>query len=176
MRVFGFCLAILGAGFPALAADLPAPITPAGRGQLQCYAPDAAHKTCQSLAAYRPGAAGGIDNIAVVLVSTSPAIAMATISPVTIKAGEVCGFIRPEDIATAVFTEGGHPLDPAQAATVGKQVQGAMKAFYGHEICTAYVPDGESFVARESIDGAPQPSMNQRVIWVSPSDGYSVGR
>jgi hypothetical protein len=38
---------------------------------------------------------GAIDNIAIVLISQSPSISMTTVSPVVIKANQVCGLIRP---------------------------------------------------------------------------------
>ena len=35
-----------------LGGPLPDPIAPAATGKLQCYEPDRAHKTCNSLAGY----------------------------------------------------------------------------------------------------------------------------
>jgi hypothetical protein len=55
--------------FPVQGASLPEPITPAGKGQLQCYSPNTNRKTCNSLASYKPGARGSIDNVAIVLIS-----------------------------------------------------------------------------------------------------------
>jgi hypothetical protein len=61
--------------------SLDSPITPAAQGQLQCYTPDVARRTCRSLAAYKSNANGAIDNIAIVLISQSPSISMTTVSP-----------------------------------------------------------------------------------------------
>ena len=71
---------------PAQGASLDSPMAPAAQGQLQCYTPDVAQRTCRSLAAYKSNANGAIDNIAIVLIWQSPSISMTTVSPVVIKA------------------------------------------------------------------------------------------
>jgi hypothetical protein len=159
---------------PAQGASLDSPIAPAAQGQLQCYTPDVARRTCRSLAAYKSKANGAIDNIAIVLISQSPSISMTTVSPVVIKANQVCGLIRPRDIDAAKFALGDRPADPAQTATLRQQMQSAMKGFFGHEICSTYVPADGSLLAKVTVDGASQPTMDQKVIWVSPTDGYKV--
>ena len=174
MRAFWLFAVIWAACSPVQGASLDSPIGPAAQGQLQCYTPDVARKTCQSLAAYKGGANGAIDNIAIVLISQSPPISMTTVSPVVIKANQVCGSIRPQDIDAASFTLSDRPADSAQTATLRQQMQSAMKDFFGHEICTAYVPAGGSLLAKVTVDGASRPTMDQRVIWVSPADGYRV--
>lgn len=174
MRIILVITMILAASPPVRAASLESPITPAAQGQLQCYTPNVVRKTCQSLATYKSSANGAIDNTAIVLISQSPPITMTTISPVVIKRNQVCGFIRPQDIAAASFTLGGSPAGPAETERLRQRMQSAMKGFFGHEICTAYIPDGESLLAKATVDGVSQPAMDQRVIWVSPSDGFKV--
>src|SRR5580692_13113070 len=159
---------------PAQGASLDSPMAPAAQGQLQCYTPDVAQRTCRSLAAYKSNANGAIDNIAIVLIWQSPSISMTTVSPVVIKANQVCGLIRPRDIDAARFALGDRPADPAQTATLRQQMQSAMKGFFGHEICSTYVPADGSLLAKVTVDGASQPTMDQKVIWVSPTDGYKV--
>jgi len=102
---------------------------------------------------------------------------MQTTSPVTIKDGQVCGFIRTEDIDEATFSIDGAAASPEQTAKLRAQIIAVFeKGIFGHEICTAYVPDGDGFIAKATIDGVAQPKMDQRVIWVAPKDGYRVGR
>jgi len=172
MRAFWFLAIVWAACSPAQGASLDSPITPAAQGQLQCYTPDVARRTCRSLAAYKSKANGAIDNIAIVLISQSPSISMTTVSPVVIKANQVCGLIRYIDAAR--FSLDDRPADPAETATLRQQMQSAMKGFFGHEICTTYVPADGSLLAKVTVDGASQPTMDQRVIWVSPTDGYKV--
>jgi hypothetical protein len=110
--------------------------------------------TCRSLAAYKRNANGAIDDTAIVLISQSPSISMTTVSPFVIKANQVCGLIRPRDIDAASFTLGDRPADPAQTATLRQQMQSAMKGFFGHKICTTYVPADGSLLAKVTVDGS----------------------
>ena len=176
MRVFGLVAAVLASSSLEVEARTAGPIAPSSLGKLQCYAPDVARKTCQSLASYRPNPKGGIDNVAVVLVASKPPIAMQTVSPVDVREGQVCGVVRPEDFQSAEFTTDGQPVDPEQAAVLREKVLTAMKTYVGHEICTTFVPSGGSLLAKESIDGVADPTLDERVIWISPSDGYTVSR
>ena len=153
----------LGGLFTSAGGIVGLAIHPAAQGQLQCYTPDVARRTCRSLAAYKSNAKGAIDNTAIVLISQNPPISMKTVSPVVIKANQVCGLIRPRDIDAASFTLGERPADPAQTATLRKQMQSAMKGFFGHKICTIYVPADGSLLAKVTVDGASQPTMDQRV-------------
>lgn len=113
-------------------AQLPAPIGPASEGKLQCYAPNRVTKSCQSLAAYQSGPGGSISNPATVLISAAPPITMSIVTPVTIKAERVCGFVRPEDIAAAEFAVGGMPATASQTALLRQRMAAAQKAFFGH--------------------------------------------
>ena len=167
---------LIGAGFPAYGAALPDPIAPAAGGQMQCYMPDPTRKTCNSLAGYRPNPNGGIDNIATVLLSKNPVLTMQTVSPVEIRMGQVCGRIRRQDIEIAKFTLAGRPVDEQQAAQLRAQLLMAFQNVFDHDVCTGYLSQGGGLVAKATIDGVPAPpNSDQPVLWVSPSDGYTVG-
>jgi len=166
---------LMGAGLPAYGAELPDPIAPAASGQLQCYMPDKTRKTCASLAAYRANGNGGIENVATVLIAKNPAVTMETVSPVEIRMGQICGKIRLQDLDAAKFTMAGRPMDAQQAAAMRKQLQTAFQNAFDHEVCTAFVNQGGTLVAKATIDGVPAPpAADQPVLWVSPSDGYMV--
>jgi len=126
------------------------------------------------LAAYRSRPDGVIVNPATVLISASPLITMQTVTPVTIKANQVCGFIRPEDIEAAEFAISGNPATPAQTTILRQKIAVAQRGIFGHEICTAYVPEADAFIAKVFIDGTAQPNSNQQVMWVSPGEGFKV--
>ena len=175
MRAVWLTALICVSSAPAWAAPLGAPIAAAAQGQLQCYAPDVAHKTCKTLSAFRSGADGTIENTATMLIWKTPMIVMRTVSRVEIKAGQVCSHLNPQEIETAEFTLGKGPADPAKSATLRKMIAGAMKRMFGREICTAYVQNGDSLLAKATIEGASRPGADQKVIWVSPTDGYRVG-
>jgi hypothetical protein len=156
------------------AATLPDPIAPAATGKLQCYLPELSHKTCNSLAGYKAGPDGVIQNTARVLISKNPVITMETVSPVAVKAGKVCGFVREQDVENAKFAAADHPLDAKEAGALREQMKMAFKAIFNREICTGYIADGDGFTAVATMDGQTLPGGEQRVIWVAPGDHYKV--
>jgi hypothetical protein len=174
MKMLGLVAATWAVGTAAPAAALSGPIEPASAGKLQCYSPNLATKTCQSLASYEAGPDGAIVNPATVLISAAPAITMRTVSPVIIKADKVCGVLHAEEIAAAEFTIGEKPATGPQTGLLRQKVAEGQRAFLGHEICTAYIPAGDVLLAKASIDGVAQPKLDQKMIWVSPSDGFKV--
>ncbi len=174
MRLFELALVTWATISAASAESLHSPIAPASAGMVQCYAPNPITKSCQSMAAYESGSDGRILNPATALISATPPITMRTVTPVTIKANQVCGIIRPEEIEAAEFAIGGKPATAAQTEMLKQRVVVAEKPFFGHEICTKYVPEGDVVVAKASIDGTARPTMDQKVIWVTPGDGFKV--
>ena len=175
MGMLALLATLAGANVPALAAEFPDPIGPAASGQLQCFAPDTARKTCTSLAGYRGSASGGIENVATVLMAKNPVVAMQTVSAVQIRMGQVCGKLGRQDIETAKFTLNGRPVDEQQSAQFRAQLLMVMASnnALDHEVCTRFVSQGNAIIAKAVIDGMPAPaSSDQQVMWVSPSDGY----
>jgi hypothetical protein len=156
------------------AQSLPEPIAEASRGQLECYSPDVARKTCHSLAAYSIRSDGMIDSASTVLLSRSPAVTMSAVSQVKVKAGQVCGFVTPEELNQATFTVDGAAATPDQTTALRGRIPTAFQSVFGHEVCTGYVTDGGKRLATSSFDGVARPGADQPVAWVSPADGYSV--
>jgi hypothetical protein len=161
-------------GSAAAAPTLPAPIAQASSGKLQCYQPNAATKSCQSQATYQAAPRGEILSPATVLLSNSPVITMRTVTSVKIKAGQVCGAIQPADIGVAEFTVDGVPATPETSAQFRLQMLEVEKSILGKELCTAFIPQGDSLTAKIFVDGVPQPGLDQNVIWVWPTEGYKV--
>lgn len=160
----------------APAEDPADPLAPALRGQLQCYEPDVAHRTCQSLAGYAPDAHGGYRNTARVLLSKAPRITFEIVTPVVVKEGAVCGSIRKADIDAGIVRRDESTLTGTMAQSIRDAVSGVLAAVTDHEICTRYVADGDHWIARGTLDGAANGLPEQTVIWVSPEDGYRVAR
>jgi len=172
LLILGAFLAIASS---ARAAALPPPIAQASNGQIQCYGPNVARKTCDSMAAYRFGANGVIENAVLVLIAKNPVITMKTVSLVQVRGRQVCGAMSPRDIASATLTLNGQVLDAKQSATLRARIYNSMKGVFGRQICTAYIADGAALIAKATVDGAPQPAQSdQRVIWISERDGFSV--
>jgi hypothetical protein len=85
---------------------------------------------------------------------------METVSPIEIKAGQVCGKIREQDIDAARFSASGHLLDMKQTELLRQQLKFAYKDVIDHEICTTYVSD-ERFRAARAI-ARPRERQSQR--------------
>lgn len=156
-------------------ADVADPLAPAGSGQVQCYRPDRARKTCRSLAAYRAVAGGGYVNAATLPISPDGVVTLTTETPVRVVAGAVCGAIRAEDIARGTINAGGSAVTREQAEPLLAQIAGMLAGLIGREICTRYepAPDGD-LIARVTIDSAEQPGQTQRVAWVGAGEGYRI--
>ena len=156
----------------AAAAAPPNPLALAEKGQLQCYRPDVQKKTCQSIAAYRPTGPGTYDNQA--LVALAPNATLETNSPVVIKAGAVCGFVRAQDVLAGTLRVDGRIVEPDKAKPVLERVAQAMAPLADKEICTGYEPSGADFTTKVTVDGKEQPGLKETVKWISPSEGYTV--
>ncbi|HEX4741594.1 MAG TPA: hypothetical protein VH353_09695 [Caulobacteraceae bacterium] len=174
MRIWLAAL-VLAAPVAARAAPAPlsGPLAPAAEGKLQCFVPDMTRRTCQTLDSYARDTSGGIVNTSTVVVSADPPITMTTRAPVILREGRLCSAVRDEDIAQATFTVAGKPADARQTADLRTHMAEAIKALIGHEVCTAYSQSGSAFVARSTLDGAPQPD-SEAFIWTSPSDAWKV--
>jgi hypothetical protein len=134
------------------------------------------HKTCSSLAGYAPRKDGGFDNTGWVMVAPSPLIVMKTVTPVTLENDQVCGPILASDVAKAEFTLDGKPIPESNLGRLRDLVAKDMGALLGRKICTAYVADGAgSLIGKACVEGQARPDLDQKVIWVSPQDGYQVG-
>jgi hypothetical protein len=149
-------------------------LAPARSGQLQCFEPNAAAKTCQSLGSYVFGADGAIENVAEILLMPSPLIVMRASGPVTVENGAICGPLRAEDIANATFTVNGSPASAEEATQIRAAMQQQLAPMIGVQNCITLTPDGGGFRADSTIAGAPRPDLTQRTIWVDANDGWRV--
>ena len=167
-------VAALAVWSPAGVCAPPSPIARAAQGDVQCYDPDTARKTCQSIAAYKVLADGKIENTAIVLVGLTPVVVMQTSTLVAIKGDQICGPLKAEDIDKATFTIGGAPANAGQVVILRNQMKDSMADLLNATICTTYVPQGEILIARETVDGVSQPKLDQPVIWVTQAEAYKV--
>ena len=166
-------LAILAAAQSAAPTTVD-PLAPAATGMLQCYEPDVAKRSCRSLAGYRKRPDGKYDNTATVLVSSAPLVIVDTVTAVEIDAGAVCGTIRKQDIDVAGISLEGQKLGESEAVGIRQLIAGGLATIIDHRICTTYLPAGSGYVARATIEGSSTPPVEQKMIWVAPTDGYKV--
>lgn len=157
----------------AVASGYPDPLAPAAAGKVQCYVPTD-RKTCASLASYAAAPDGTFATSAIVMLSKDPVVIMQTTTEVRIRDGAVCGTILKSDITGGGLTLSGEAVPADKAAPFLAKIAEHLAPIIGHKICTVFVPDGDGFIAKASMDGVAQPDQDQRVIWVSPSDGYRV--
>lgn len=153
-------------------ASLATPLLPAEKGQLQCYRPNVQRKTCQAIASYRPTGPGVYDNKA--LIPLSPNATLETHSPVVIRAGAVCGFIRGQDALAGTLRVNGMVVDRAKAEPILNRVAQNMALMSDKEICTKYEPSGPDFTAKISIAGVYRADQDVSVKWIDAADGYTV--
>jgi len=150
-------------------------LAPARSGQLQCYIPNVAKKTCHALAQYVWAADGSIQNPAEVMIEENPLVVMKGSAPVVVRSGAVCGPFRAEDIQQATFTIAGNPAPPQLTDQIRKQMLMVSTDRLGKEICTTYVLDKGEYAAQVTIDGVAHSELADRMIWVKPGDGFKVG-
>lgn len=158
---------------PAMAQNAD-PLAPARTGQLQCFEPNVAAKTCQSIGAYLFQANGVIENPAQILIAPAPAIIINVNSPVTVRNNAICGALAATDIERASFTIDGVSANEAESAEIRSNLTRELAPIIGQESCITLAPDGDGFRADTSMGGVPQPQLTQRVIWVGANDGYRV--
>ena len=148
------------------------PLARAEKGQLQCYRPDVAKKTCQSIAAYQRTGPGAYDNKAVIPVGNGASLE--THTPVTLKDGAVCGEIRGDDIIAGTLRVRDKVVAAEEAKPLLERMAQGVAPFAGKEICTRYEPSGADFTAKVTIGGTDRPDQSVTVKWISASDGYTV--
>jgi hypothetical protein len=153
-------------------ANSASPLAMAEKGQLQCYRPDVQKKTCQAIASYRTTGPGAYDNKALIPVSANATLE--THTPVVIKAGAVCGFVRGQDVLAGTLRVDGVVVEPEKAKPILDRVAQAMAPMSDKEICTKYEPSGSDFRAKISIEGTYRPDQDEAVKWIAPADGYTV--
>jgi hypothetical protein len=150
------------------------PLAKADQGYVQCYEPDDAAKTCQSIASYNRTSDGHWDSTAIVLLSPKLSLTLETVTPIDVKNGAVCGYIRANDLLKGTLRVSGQPLPSEKAGTVLPMIAKGMATLFDKEICTQYREGPGGLVAKATIEGGKPEMPNQRVKWVLPTDGYTV--
>ena len=171
MLILG-AIALAVSGAPSIVSVNPLAL--AADGKVQCYQPDDQKRTCRSIAAYQRRGDGTYANTAIVLISTAGPVTLETITPVTVKAGAVCGSIRPEDINAGKLRVADRILSNSEAAPVLARIALSMASLINKEICTSYVQSAGGLTAKATIEGVYRSDADQRVKWVQPGDGYTV--
>lgn len=158
-------------------AALADPLAPAREGQVQCYSPVPAQKLCSAIGSYEFAADGTISNLAMNRIQDDPPIVMFARSPVIVRDGKECSTHALRETDIEKIEVAGRPLDAATLALVRSQILAGLPDFMKGDqpLCSTYTakPDG-SLSATVEVGGVPHPELTSTVLWVKPSEGWSV--
>lgn len=163
---------LLAAALQAAAPAAADPLAPARIGDLQCYGADPVRRTCRAMGGYSFTADGQILNKAEVVLQDAPLVTMTTVSPVTVRDGAICGPLSGVDKAQIAVR--GRRLPEADAAPIRARLLESMAPMLGKEVCTTYRRSGDWWIAEVTMDGLARQDMNDTLLWVPPSAGYTV--
>lgn len=150
------------------------PLLPAEAGNVQCYEPDDAKKTCRSISSYHPLGDQQYSSTTTVLISRVSSMTLETTSPVEVKNGAICGLVKPDDIATSKVRIADRLLDPVEAKPYLETIQKSLKALIGKEVCSTYVAAPEGLISKVTINGEYRANTDEHMKWLSPSESYTV--
>ena len=166
-------LVLLLAAPPLQAAEDP--LAPAREGKLRCIDPDSVKRNCSSIIRYKLGASGSFEASVIGIVERAPLTLISYKISGTVDGDRVCAIVRLDDILAGKLTRNGELLAPGQANTVRTRLLTRLDSLAGKRRCFIDQPDGSGIVSNVTINGLVQPQMQQRVAWVSPSEGYAIG-
>ena len=148
------------------------PLARAEAGEVQCYRPDVAKRTCQSIASYVRTGDDTYDNRTIVAVSSDATLE--THTPAVLRGDAVCDYVRGDDMLAGILRLHGEVLSADRAKPVLEKIARSVAPFAGKEICTRYEPSGSEFTAKVSIAGTYRPDQDVKIRWIGTSDGYTV--
>ena len=152
------------------------PLAPAKQGKLRCIAPNATRLTCQTIIRYRVEDDGSFDATVTGIVSGDPTLLLRYKTFGRVEEGGVCVMIRVGDFQNGMLLSSGRPLAPNADRAARLQVLDAVQTMQGQKRC--YKDRTEDGVTRAvvTLDGVARPALTQTVAWVTPAQGYAVGR
>lgn len=156
--------------------DPAGPLAPARTGQVQCYEPDVARKTCESIGSYRFEADGRILNKAEIVLKEGARVLVIAESEVYVRDQAECSSepVAPGHILSVEID--GAPLTGDDLDILREELANGMNDVIGEgEYCSTYhpKPDG-SMVALVTVDGRARPDFTSTVRWVRREDGWRL--
>lgn len=144
-------------------------------GRMLCSNPDAATKTCSSIASYAASKDGTFVETSEILLPAGQPLTLELSAPAEIKGSLVCGVMSEADLQKGRVRINGSPLPPDQNAAVLSKLSEKLRPMVGRQVCEELrVEDGRlmKYGQAERVDihlpGKP-------VQWISKADGYRVG-
>lgn len=165
---------MLSLAMPQAAADADT-LAPARQGLIRCVAPNRIRKTCATLTAFTLRPDGSFDADV-----TGVGVAGTTITVQYRMAGKIVDgaacFTQPRGaLAGATFAKPGAKLAQTLQNTLRRQLEDAMEPLNDRVRCYRDRSEGGALVAKTTLDGVAQPTMDRPVLWVSPDAGWKIG-
>jgi hypothetical protein len=164
-------LACAAAG-SAYAQDVD-PVTRTRDGVVECFGPNIVARTCEVISSFRVLDDGQILADGVVHIQNNPAIVLYATSRLSVRDGMLCERVERATIEAARITVDGRAAEPAIERQIKDIFWNNVGAF--GELCTRYTADGAGATVTFFADGVERPEMANRVIWIRPEDGYTLG-
>jgi hypothetical protein len=142
-------------------------------GAIECIGPNTVARTCAVISNYRILGGGIIQNDAAVHIQNDPTIIVYVTSMLQLRDGMLCERVRKATIDAARITVDGQPAP----VDVSQSIKDLLWEELTHveEICSRYTAEGTGAVLAIYFDGVEKPDLADRVIWVRPEDGYTLG-
>lgn len=168
-------LLLLATAAPAPLPAAPDLLDPARAGKIRCIGPDSRLRTCATMVRYTVHEDGRFDAAVTGVVSTEPTILIEYQTSGQIEDGAACSTVRPIDFRSGKLTKDGAGLAPAIETSVRQRLMLALQPLAGRKRCYRDRPDGDGIISDVIVDGQVRADMNQRVLWVSPEEGWAPG-
>jgi hypothetical protein len=141
-------------------------------GEVECWSPDRAARTCRAMSTYRSLEGGRIVNDAIVFLQHDPRVIMFVSSDVHVRDEMICGTVLSSDLDAAYFEIDGVRADDEQAHAI----RGAVAQLFAgiSEVCSRHTRDGEQFLVTAIVDGIERADLSDRMVWIRPEDGYTI--
>lgn len=142
----------------------------ARRGMILCTSPNEGRKTCGSMIQFIFEPNGDVRAIGETMRNAEPLIASQGPVPMSLLPDGFCGEYRSELADTLTFTIDGAPA----SAEVTERIRADLRSRPNPpRACMQF--SSTSTHTSVTVEGVAHPEMSERIIWISPDDGYVIG-
>lgn len=143
-------------------------------GKVLCSNPDAATKTCSSIASYNASADGSVIETTEVLLTPDQPITLTMSIGTEVAGGSICGVMTLDDLRRGQVRANGEALQPDRNALVLERLETSMGSLAGKRVCDAIRIENQGLVKYGQVEGVDIKLPGKPVMWVSTKEGYKV--
>lgn len=143
-------------------------------GKMLCSNPDAATKTCSTIAAYAASNNGAFVETAEVLLSPDQPLTLQTSLVVQIKQATICGVMEEADLQKGIVRINGTPLPADRNTLVLEKLMEKLKPLAGREICEGLRFENGRLMKYGQAERIDINLPGKPVSWITAADGYKV--